>query len=377
VVERVGAAGFERLLREGTTFIDVRAEVEFAHGAIPGAVNLPILTSAEREQVGTCYKRRGQAAAIELGHSLVNGETKAARVARWCELARAHPGAHLYCWRGGLRSGLAAQWMADAGVAVPVIEGGYKALRHRLLEELAAPQPREPWIVIGGRTGSAKTALVNTLPGGVDLEGFARHRGSSFGRRIDEPPAQAGFENALAVALLRRRHAAPGATLFFEDESRQIGAVTIPPEVYAALKAAPLAVVEVALAERVDNILQDYICADLAAWLAQDPQGGFARFAEQLLASLARIQRRLGSERHRVAEGLMRAALGEHGQRADPSGHRAWIELLLAEYYDPMYDYQLGKSAGRIAFRGEREAVRAWCLAQEGTVQARGPAPSG
>ena len=58
----VGAEQFERLLLAGTRFIDVRAEIEFARGAIPGAVNLPILTTAEREQVGTCYKRSGQEA---------------------------------------------------------------------------------------------------------------------------------------------------------------------------------------------------------------------------------------------------------------------------------------------------------------------------
>ena len=32
--------------------------------------------------------------------------------------------------------------------------------------------------------------------------------------------------------------------------------------------------------------------------------------------------------------------------------------LLLSFYYDPMYDYQLEKKAGRILFRGDRDAVR-------------------
>ena len=62
------------------------------------------MTDDERAQVGTCYKRRGQAAAIELGHRLVGGQLRAERLARWCEFARAHPGGYLYCWRGGLRS---------------------------------------------------------------------------------------------------------------------------------------------------------------------------------------------------------------------------------------------------------------------------------
>ena len=39
--ELVGEPEFRRLLLAGTPFIDVRAEVEFARGSIPGAVNLP------------------------------------------------------------------------------------------------------------------------------------------------------------------------------------------------------------------------------------------------------------------------------------------------------------------------------------------------
>ena len=367
-IERVGPSLLPALLRAGTRFIDVRAEIEFAQGGIPGATNLPILDTRERERIGICYKREGQAAAIALGHSLVNGALKQARVQRWCEFACAHPGTHLYCWRGGLRSQLAASWMAEAGVAVPVIEGGYKALRHHLLEELSAPQPREAWFVIGGRTGSAKTALLNSVPGGIDLEACAHHRGSSFGRRADDPPSQIDFENALALALLRRRFEAPGRSLFLEDESRQIGAVTIPPDFYLALKSAPLAVVEVGLEQRIETILQDYVCADLASYRTRDALQGFDHFAAQLQASLARIQRRLGLERYRVADTMLQAALQQHRATGDSSGHRAWIELLLREYYDPMYDHQLGKASARIVFCGDCQAVRDWCLSQAGSA---------
>ena len=143
--EIVGPEQFDTLLREGAHFIDVRAEIEFARGAIPGAVNLPILTTAEREQVGTTYKRKGQEAAVALGHRLVSGSTREERIARWCAVLQEHPDALVHCWRGGLRSGLATQWIAEAGVAVRLVQGGYKALRHRLLRELEAPEPREPY----------------------------------------------------------------------------------------------------------------------------------------------------------------------------------------------------------------------------------------
>lgn len=362
--EIVGPEQFGQLLLAGAHFIDVRAETEFAHGAIPGAVNLPILTTGEREQVGTCYKRQGQEAAVALGHRLVSGGTKAQRIARWCAELGEHPDALVYCWRGGMRSGLAAQWIAAEGVPVRLVKGGYKALRSRLLRELEAPEPREPLYVIGGRTGSAKTELIRGLPWSVDLEELAHHRGSSFGRRVGATPAQIDFENRLALALLRRRHALPGAALFLEDESRQIGATTIPLDLYRAMKDAPLVVIDAPFEARVEQILRGYICEDLRERVEQDPDHGFAHFGAALHESLQRIQRRLGGERYVMAEGLMREALHLQGQRGDPSGHRAWIALLLRDYYDPMYEYQLGKSAGRVVFRGDFAAVRAWCLSR-------------
>ena len=40
--------------------------------------------------------------------------------------------------------------------------------------------------------------------------------------------------------------------------------------------------------------------------------------------------------------------------------HRAWIEALLNEYYDPMYVYQRESKAARIEFAGEHDAVLAY-----------------
>ncbi len=62
----------------------------------------------------------------------------------------------------------------------PLIVGGYKALRQaaiQLTEELV----QRPIVLIGGCTGNGKTQLVGAQPDGIDLEGLAHHRGSSFG----------------------------------------------------------------------------------------------------------------------------------------------------------------------------------------------------
>ena len=36
----------------------------------------------------------------------------------------------------------------------------------------------------------------------------------------------------------------------------------------------------------------------------------------------------------------------------DATQHKMWIEMLLQEYYDPMYDYQIEKSETPITFEG-------------------------
>jgi tRNA 2-selenouridine synthase len=86
---------FKQLFLTGIPFIDVRAEIEYAGGAFPGSRNMPILTTGERELVGTAYSQQGQAVAVALGHELVQGSIKDDRVSAWCEFARSRPGTHV------------------------------------------------------------------------------------------------------------------------------------------------------------------------------------------------------------------------------------------------------------------------------------------
>ncbi|MCX6868606.1 MAG: rhodanese-like domain-containing protein [Verrucomicrobia bacterium] len=51
----------------GVPVIDVRTPDEFALGHIPGAVNVPIFSNAERAAIGTAYKRDGRHLAVSLG----------------------------------------------------------------------------------------------------------------------------------------------------------------------------------------------------------------------------------------------------------------------------------------------------------------------
>jgi len=333
----------DRLLAAGGPFIDLRSPEEFASGAVPGATNLPLLSDDERHQVGLTYKQDGQAAAIARGHSLVSGELREQRMSSWLAFAETHPDAWLYCWRGGLRSETVQHWLAEVGVTLPRVEGGFKALRHACLAVLDRAPGEKPWYVLGGRTGTGKTLVLNRLHGSIDLEGLANHRGSAFGAALSPQPPPIGFENALAVAYLR--HSADCVIL--EDESRTIGRLAIPPEWHAAMQQAPLVILEADMASRARRIEAEYVRAPLAEGLAA------ATLHSRLQRSLDRIGRRLGGVRSSEVRLAMDRGFGN-------GDHLAWIVRLLEWYYDPMYDYQLERKRDRIIFRGDEPGTRAY-----------------
>lgn len=350
-------ADFRQLFLNDAPLIDTRAPVEFAQGAFPGAVNLPLMTDDERAQVGLCYKQHGQQAAIALGHDLVQGEAKAARVQAWIDFARSHPDGYLYCFRGGLRSQISRQWMADAGCDYPRVIGGYKAMRNYLLQALETSLAQGPVIVLSGQTGCAKTQLLHQLAGAVDLEGLARHRGSAFGKRVGGQPTQIDFENALSIALLKRRHASLTRPLVLEDESQLIGRIVLPDPLLAAMKQSPIVLIETGLEQRVEHTYANYILDKLREWQSHaGVEEGFRQFADELLASLSGLKRRLGGWRHQQLQALMQSAIDAHLD-GDPLGHKLWIRVILQEYYDPMYAYQLERKTDRVVFRGSYELV--------------------
>jgi len=58
-------------LAEYAERIDVRSPAEFAIDHLPGAVNLPVLTDAERKHVGTLNAQESAFAARRMGAALV------------------------------------------------------------------------------------------------------------------------------------------------------------------------------------------------------------------------------------------------------------------------------------------------------------------
>lgn len=357
---------YRELFLRDLPLLDVRAPVEFAQGAFPNADNLPLLTDAERHDVGLRYTEQGQPAAIELGHALVGGATREARLQGWLQWCERHPDGRLYCFRGGMRSGIVQEWLADAGRLVPRIRGGYKALRRFLLESLVETTATLPLVLLSGRSGTGKTRVIEGLDHAVDLEGLARHRGSAFGRRPGGQPTQIDFENALAIRLLRlqAREEMHGPTpVVLEDESKLVGHRLIPPVLHTRMKAAPRVFIEEPLASRVQVTIEDYVLQPLVEYAERHgTEQALDRLGTELLASLDRIRNRLGGARHQALRAMMESALAAQARTGTADAHRGWIEAVLAEYYDPLYEHALGRQGdiGQPLFVGSRAEVLAF-----------------
>lgn len=350
---------YRSLFLSDAPMMDMRAPVEFAQGAFPSATSLPLMTDDERAEVGTCYKKNGQQAAIGLGHELVSGDTKDQRITAWSEFACSHPDGYLYCFRGGLRSQTVRQWLRDEGIEYPLIEGGYKAMRRFLIDELARSVEQADIILISGKTGTGKTRVIENLERSVDLEGLANHRGSTFGQLPDGQPTQIDFENALSIALLKKLDGGE-RRIYLEDEGRLIGRVHLPEVLREKMTTSPMAIVEQSLAERVDVVLDDYIVDLGERYVALYGEEGRVRHAQKLQDDLSRIRKRLGGERYQQMCAVMSDAFVAQSANGDLTQHREWIAFLLEKYYDPMYEYQLEQREGSPLYRGDREAVTQW-----------------
>ncbi|WP_439106329.1 tRNA 2-selenouridine(34) synthase MnmH [Congregibacter sp.] len=358
MTSRVDTSDYARLFLADIPLLDTRAPVEFLAGAFPSAQSLPLMSDEERAAVGTCYKNQGQEAAITLGHELVSGELREQRLASWQQFAEDNPNGYLYCFRGGLRSQLVQQWLAESGVDYPRITGGYKAMRRFLIDTLDTLANEADIILVGGATGTGKTRLINALPRSIDLEGLARHRGSAFGRLLEEQPTQINFENAVAIALLKLSQSK--GPVILEDEGQLIGRLALPASLRARMSEAPLVVLEYSIEERVQVVLEDYILDLGERYRRAHGDAGPGVHRERLLGDLERTRKRLGGERHQHIATLMESAFDLQQQTGSAEGHRDWIRPMLADYYDPMYNYQLSKREGRRLCSGDRESLKAF-----------------
>ncbi len=325
-------------LAEGHPVFDVRSPGEYAHAHIPGAHTLPLFTDEERAIIGTAYTQRSQQEAIKHGldffgprmRSMVEAVEEKAGVGPRVAGGKSpdapmdkpirKPIVLVHCWRGGMRSG-AVSWLLELyGFEVYTLDGGYKAYRAWVLQTVAESRP---YRVLGGYTGSGKTAVLHALKSRgekvLDLEGIAVHRGSAFGEWKGRPqPGQEQFENNLAHALLSLDSTDLDGPIWVEDESQRIGLVNLPGAFWQRLHAAPGYFIDVPFEERLSYLVQEY--------------GPLHQ--EQLVNAILRIEKRLGPLETKTAI----AALIEGDVRGCFS--------ILLKYYDKHYSKALKAKPG-------------------------------
>ena len=285
--------------------IDVRSPSEYAEDHIPGAISLPVLSDAERAEVGTIYVQDAPFKARKIGAALVSRNAAAHlegpladRDGSWRPL--------VYCWRGGQRSGSFASILREIGWRVDTVKGGYKSYRNLVVNALYRDAIVPRVVVIDGGTGTAKTRLLHQIAaqGGqvIDLEALADHRGSLFGPMSERQPEQKGFESGLAMALARLD---PSKPVFVEAESSKIGELLVPPSLWKAMIVAPRIELSAPVEARAESLVRDYpdMIADqvklnavldklvryhgrarVEAWRAQAAEGRYARMAAELIA---------------------------------------------------------------------------------------------
>jgi tRNA 2-selenouridine synthase len=336
------------LLKNKTKLIDVRAPIEFKDGALPDSINLPILLDDERAAVGKTYKNKGNESAIKKGHLIVNGKIKDKRVSQWLDFIEKFPEAQLYCARGGQRSEIAQLWLKEAGCDIKRISGGFKALRNTCLSILdQASNDDKKWIIISGRTGSAKTKLINLIDNSICLESLANHRGSAFGSFDTLQPTPINFENNLACDYLQQI----GDVVYFEDESRTIGRLVIPEKFYNRMSNSKIVLIEEPIENRIQNIFEEYVNKQIEV-ISLKVQ------SDKLREKLIKISKRLGDNNYKKVDKLIKSAFENNDEKI----HLEWIEILLTTYYDKMYDYQLEKKIDRCEFSGNWESVKNYLI---------------
>lgn len=298
--------------------IDIRSPIEFIDGAIPGAINVPLFSDQERQEVGTIYKQVGQAAAKWRAMEIVSP-----KIPRMLELIKSYGTDNevvVHCWRGGMRSKAVVTFLEFAGIYAWKLVGGYKAYRHYILEQIPLMIPEQA-VVLHGMTGVGKTEILKVLKRKgypiLDLEEMAGHRGSIFGTiGLGEGNNQKTFDSLLFKGLQEIQ----GAAYFLvEAESKRIGKAVQPEKLMDVKFNGVNLYIHSPLDQRVKHLVSEYVLPyEKEPW-----------YHAQISLGLERVLKRIKNIE-------LRKQLTENLLERD---YQAMIPVLLEYYYDPRYDY--------------------------------------
>lgn len=290
--------------------IDVRSPGEFQKATIPGAINIPLFTDSEREEIGTIYVRECREKAKRLGVEAASRKLPEI-YEKIQSLQKEYKSLIFLCERGGMRSSSIVSLLSSVGVNAFKVLGGYKGYRGYINEALRETMEGVNFVVIHGNTGVGKTKILKKLEERgydvLDLEGCANHRGSLLGSvGIGPQNSQKMFESYIYETLKNRKT----NTIFVEAESKRIGYVLIPDHIHSVMKDGVHINVVGSIESRVDNILEDYVYDN----------------NDELIESVDKLSKYISATN-----------IEAYKNKISSGEHRDVIEDLMIKYYDPMY----------------------------------------
>ncbi|HEX4855899.1 MAG TPA: tRNA 2-selenouridine(34) synthase MnmH [Limnobacter sp.] len=321
--------------------IDARSPREYEEDHIPGAVNMPVVNNDEYAEVGTLHRTDKMAAySIGVRYSLAN-------IARHLseDLPRYPKDGKVlvYCFRGGKRSKLWFDALETIGYDVQKLNGGWKAYRRWVNDQLETAPAAFKYHVLSGPTGCGKTRLLQALKTAgcqvIDLEGLARHRGSIIGGLPGvAQPSQKYFDTLLLQELGK---CDPRRPVWVEAESKKIGNVQLPTSLMQAMRQGTTIRVHADMKQRVNLWREDY------RHFEENPQG--------LLDRLHYIRSLVGGKEFEEWE-----SLAQQGKMPE------LFERLMTNHYDPAYRRSILREFPAI---DESPLIELHDLSQQGLLQ--------
>ncbi|MBI5393631.1 tRNA 2-selenouridine(34) synthase MnmH [Candidatus Woesearchaeota archaeon] len=298
----------EALELQNAVFIDTRTPAEFTEAHISNAINIPIFSNDERALIGTIYAKINKEEAIDKGVELFS--QKLPDILQQMKQYKDKT-IIINCWRGGMRSKVVTNVLCGLGYKALQLDGGHKAYRNYIIEQLNNYQYNFKFAVLYGLTGTGKTELLNKFPNSLDLENLAQHRNSRLGMVGLEPKNQKMFD---ALLLQRLRALQKQEFVIIEGESRKLGRILLPESLFKTMKKGINIKIELPIEIR---------CKRLASEYFDTPE------KTQQVKNIVKTMTQVLS--HQIVDNII--------AEIDSQNYEEAVRLLLIHFYDPKYNH--------------------------------------
>lgn len=309
---------YEEVLKENKkpmVFVDVRSPGEFKEATIPGAINIPLFTDEEREEIGTIYVKDSQDKAKKLGIEIVSKKLPQ-MYESYKAIDNEKKKIAIFCARGGMRSSSIASLLIALGMDIVKVTKGYKGYREYINHNLPNLFKKIKFVVLYGNTGTGKTHLLSKLRemgyDTLDLEAAANHRGSLLGSvGLGSGNSQKMFESLVFEELSKRKT----NLVFTEGESKRIDRIIMPEFMFNAIENGTQINITAPLEYRIKNIKDDYLINESSKY--------------EIIEALKNMNKYISESRIEKFTGKI---LKDEYDEV--------ISELMITYYDPMYNFK-------------------------------------